>query len=171
MLPEARSSTGTYSMACPQGSPGTGGPDDFAALTEHLLARLGIWWSPAAYRRLPVMTPWCVRDRSCRYDQGPEAWGAPREDGYLRDDNSIIKKLPLPVIVAAPIVHPYTRVGGHGEDSRHVTSGESYQTEASPARIRGCIRSCQTSSGYRRGYHRSPTGTSRMCRDCYSGQA
>jgi hypothetical protein len=53
------------------------------------------------------MTPWCVRDRSCRYDQGPEAWGAPREDGYLRDDNSIIKKLPLPVTVAAPAAHPY----------------------------------------------------------------
>lgn len=53
------------------------------------------------------MTPWCVRDRSCRYDQGPESWGAPREDGYLRDDNSIIKKLPLPLRVMAPSGHPY----------------------------------------------------------------
>src|SRR4051812_43918446 len=67
------------------------GRDEFKDLTGQLLARLGIWWSPEAYRLLPVMTPWCVRDRSCRYDQGPESWGAPREDGYLRDDNSIIK--------------------------------------------------------------------------------
>lgn len=91
----------------PQGRLGAGSQEAFAALTQHLLTRLGIWWSPSAYRRLPVMTPWCVRDRACRYDQGPESWGAPREDGFLRDDNSIIKKLPLPVLVAAPAGHPY----------------------------------------------------------------
>lgn len=92
----------------PQARLGSAGRDEFLELTEHLLSRLGIWWSPASYQRLPVMTPWCVRDRSCRYDQGPESWGAPREDGYLRDDNSIIKKLPLPVRVSAPAGHPYS---------------------------------------------------------------
>lgn len=82
-------------------------PEAFRDLTETLLTRLGIWWSADAYRALPVMTPWCVRDRSCRYDQGPESWGAPRADGFLRDDNSIIKKLPLPVRVSAREGHPY----------------------------------------------------------------
>ena len=92
----------------PQARLGSASREEFEALTMRLLARLGIWWSPAAYQRLPVMTPWCVRDRSCRYDQGPESWGAPRDDGYLRDDNSIIKKLPLPVRVSVPETHPYS---------------------------------------------------------------
>ncbi|MCA9641377.1 MAG: hypothetical protein KC492_11805 [Myxococcales bacterium] len=79
----------------------------FSELVERLVLRSGIWWSPETYSRMPVLTPWCVRDRSCRYDQGPESWGAPREDGYMRDDNSIIKKLPLPLKIAAPEGHPY----------------------------------------------------------------
>lgn len=76
-------------------------------LTVSLIQRLSIWWSVDGYQRLPVMTPWCVRDRTCRYDQGPEAWSAPREDGYLRDDNSIIKKLPLSLQVDAPMQERY----------------------------------------------------------------
>lgn len=80
---------------------------EYLALTNTLIERLGIWWSPAAYRRLPVIVPWCIRDRSCRYDQGPESWGAPREDAFLRDDNSIIKKLPLTCPISAPTGHPY----------------------------------------------------------------
>lgn len=53
------------------------------------------------------MTPWCIRDRSARYDYGPEAWGSPRVDGYFRDDNSIIKKLPLPLRVRSLHFAPY----------------------------------------------------------------
>src|SRR4051794_34513191 len=79
----------------------------YEQLVVELFSRLSVWWHPALYAVMPVMTPWCVRDRSCRYDQGPESWGAPREDGYLRDDNSIIKKLPLPLTVSAPDGHPY----------------------------------------------------------------
>lgn len=77
-------------------------------LTLQLLQRLSIWWSPSGYAQLPTMTPWCIRDRSARYDQGPESWGAPREDGYLRDDNSIIKKLPLALPVTAAADHIYS---------------------------------------------------------------
>lgn len=84
-----------------------GTPGDFTSLTESLLQRLSIWWAPTGYARMPTMVPWCIRDRSARYDQGPESWSAPRDDGYLRDDNSIIKKLPLPVKVRASAEHPY----------------------------------------------------------------
>lgn len=80
---------------------------EFIDLTNKLIERLGIWWSPDAYKRLPVMVPWCIRDRSCRYDQGPESWGSPREDAYLRDDNSIIKKLPLTCRISGPLGHPF----------------------------------------------------------------
>lgn len=81
--------------------------DEFTALTSELLVRLGVWWSAAAFSKLPAITPWCVRDRSCRYDQGPESWGAPRSDGYMRDDNSIIKKLPLSTRIESAADHPY----------------------------------------------------------------
>lgn len=80
---------------------------EYLRITLGLIEKLGVWWSPEAFRRLPVMVPWCVRDRSCRYDQGPESWGAPRADAYLRDDNSIIKKLPLTCLISAPPNHPY----------------------------------------------------------------
>ena len=76
--------------------------DGFRQLAIELIQRLGIWWSPETYSTLPVMVPWCIRDRTCRYDQGPESWGSPRSDGYLRDDNSIIKKLPLPLPISGP---------------------------------------------------------------------
>lgn len=76
--------------------------EEFSELTIHLIRRLGIWWSPGVYASLPVIVPWCIRDRTCRYDQGPESWGAPRSDGYLRDDNSIIKKLPLSLRISGP---------------------------------------------------------------------
>ena len=49
------------------------------------------------------------RDRSARHDNGPEMWRAPRSDGYLRDDNSIIKKLPRPLAVDSPVGHPYSK--------------------------------------------------------------
>lgn len=83
---------------------GMNGPDagKFTQLAIDLIQRLGIWWSPEVYATLPVMVPWCIRDRTCRYDQGPESWGAPRSDGYLRDDNSIIKKLPLSLLISGP---------------------------------------------------------------------
>lgn len=76
-------------------------------LTLDLLQTLSIWWQPSAASTLPVMTPWAIRDRRARYDQGPEMWSAPRDDGYLRDDNSVIKKLPLPLYVIHPGAGPY----------------------------------------------------------------
>ncbi|MDC7120268.1 hypothetical protein OMK64_01810 [Cellulomonas fimi] len=85
-----------------------GVPDgEFWDMAVHLIQRLSIWWPVSAYAVLPVLTPWCIRDRSARWQHGPESWGAPRADGYLRDDNSIIKKLPLPLLVDAPGSSPY----------------------------------------------------------------
>lgn len=80
---------------------------EYWGLTVGLIQMLSIWWSPDGYQQIPVMTPWCIRDRKCRYDHGPEAWSAPREDGYLRDDNSIIKKLPMSLLIYAPIQPDY----------------------------------------------------------------
>lgn len=76
-------------------------------VVARLIRRLGIWWSPTSYATFPILVPWTIRDRSCRYDAGPEAWGSARADGLLRDDNSTIKKLPLSLRVDAPGGHPY----------------------------------------------------------------
>ena len=101
---------GLYEYLCRglAGEPLDGPPGPFATLTARLLTRLSIWWPPEGLSRIPIMVPWAIRDRSARYDAGPESWGAPRADGYLRDDNSIIKKLPLPLKIAAPRTHPYS---------------------------------------------------------------
>lgn len=80
---------------------------EYWRLTEQLLTQLSIWWSDWAYLEMPIMVPWAIRDRRARYDFGPEMWGSPREDGFFRDDNSIVKKLPLPLAVEAPPGHPY----------------------------------------------------------------
>lgn len=84
-----------------------GASTEYLAIAVDLIQRLSIWWPSATYAVLPVLVPWAIRDRSARYDMGPEMWSAPREDGYLRDDNSIIKKLPLPLRVSAAPGHPY----------------------------------------------------------------
>jgi hypothetical protein len=145
-------------------------PDDFAALTGHLLARLGIWWSPAAYWRLPIMTPWCVRDRSCRYDHGPESWGAPREGGYLRDDNSIIKKLAVAVSLTAPSGHPYAgRKPWRGFTACHIWRELPHGSVA--GEDPWLTPSCRTSSGCRRGLRPLPTGANPASKDCSSGPA
>ena len=99
-------SSGLYRYLSEGMRPGPGA-DEFVQLTIDLIERLGIWWSTEVYATLPVMVPWCIRDRTCRYDQGPESWGAPRADGYLRDDNSIIKKLPLSLTISGPRGSPY----------------------------------------------------------------
>ncbi|TVY02757.1 hypothetical protein FPV58_12375 [Mycolicibacterium porcinum] len=116
---------------------------EFMDITNRLIEKLGIWWSPQGYSQLPVIVPWCIRDRSCRYDQGPESWGAPRDDGYLRDDNSIIKKLPLTCVVSAPLDHPYRdRKPWRGFTACHIWRDMPDETLAGADR--GCTRSCQT---------------------------
>lgn len=84
-----------------------GDASEYLALARRLIQRLSIWWPPQTYAEMPILVPWAIRDRSARYDMGPEMWSDPREDGFLRDDNSIIKKLPLPLPIRAAPGHPY----------------------------------------------------------------
>lgn len=142
----------------------------YAEFTEALLRELGIWWSPEAYRHMPVLTPWCVRDRSCRYDQGPESWGAPLPSGFLRDDNSIIKKLPLPLVISAPDGHPYSG-RKPWRASRLVTYGETCRAVQSRARTPGSTHLSRISYGYRSGLLLSATARVREPSACSSGSA
>ena len=74
----------------------------FQMVTARLVASLGIWFPLRTYSVIPFLAPHAVRDNSCRKDAKagrPEAWGSPNNEGYFRDDNSLIKVIPsaLPI--------------------------------------------------------------------------
>lgn len=63
-------------------------------LLEHLLIDLSIWLPNSFYRRLPIILPYVVRDPSSRRRKKVETeeWGSANSQGFLRDDNSLIKR-------------------------------------------------------------------------------
>ena len=78
----------------------------FQALVTRLVVRLGIWVSVDAYRRTPLLVPYARRDPTCRGNPRmgtPDAWGTPDEDGYFRDDNSLVKGLPRSMKIASTL--------------------------------------------------------------------
>ncbi|TSC58774.1 MAG: hypothetical protein Greene041619_320 [Candidatus Peregrinibacteria bacterium Greene0416_19] len=77
----------------------------FQMLASKLVASLGIWMSPKLYTKLPLLAPYAVRDNSCRKSKsnGVEQWSSPNEDGYLRDDNSLIKDIPRSFVIKSPL--------------------------------------------------------------------
>lgn len=70
-------------------------------LLERLLIDLSIWFPPELYRQIPVLLPYVVRDSSCRKkgEDGSDGWGTANEQGFLRDDNSLIKTIVKPLTV------------------------------------------------------------------------
>jgi hypothetical protein len=108
----------------------------FQMLTARLVASLGIWFPLRTYSVMPLLTPYAVRDNTCRKDAKtgrPEAWGSPNKQGYFRDDNTLIKGIPsaLPIesrfseysgarmgngFVAS---HVWRKLTNHGSASQH----------------------------------------------------
>jgi hypothetical protein len=75
----------------------------FQALVARVVVRLGIWLPVDVYAQIPLLVPYARRDPLCRGDvrRGiPDAWGAPDDTGYFRDDNSLIKGLPRSMAIA-----------------------------------------------------------------------
>lgn len=62
-------------------------------LISNLIIGLSIWIDPKIYEKLPVAAPFVIRDPSCRKDKltNQDQWGYADENGFFRDDNSIIK--------------------------------------------------------------------------------
>jgi len=62
-------------------------------LIKRLLVDLSIWIPPTFYKKMPIILPYAVRDRSCRKKglDGKDEWGKADEKGFLRDDNTLIK--------------------------------------------------------------------------------
>lgn len=67
-----------------------------------MLLSMGIWFPPEAYGRWPVMVPWVVRDPKCRKGPDGDEWASPDANGYMRDDNSMVKGLPRSLSIQAP---------------------------------------------------------------------
>ena len=72
-------------------------------LIRHSIELCSVWWDPKVYESTPVLIPWAVRDPESRGNPGKglsDQWGSPNQDGYFRDDNSLVKGLvkSLPVI-------------------------------------------------------------------------
>ncbi len=95
----------------------------FQMLTARLITSLGIWFPVRTYVTLPLLTPHAVRDNSCRQDARsgrPEAWGSPNEDGYFRDDNSLIKGLPSALRIESKFTEYAGARMGNGFVASHV---------------------------------------------------
>lgn len=83
----------------------TRNPHEAREMAQTLLEATAIWFPTTLYTDWPVLVPWVVRDPECRRSRSsgrPEAWSAPDTDGYLRDDNSLIKALPRSLAVCGP---------------------------------------------------------------------
>jgi hypothetical protein len=75
----------------------------FQMLCARLVAGLGIWLHPSIYQKMPTLLPFVIRDPSCRKrkEGDLEAWGAPSVNGYLRDDNTLVKAIPKSMRVSS----------------------------------------------------------------------
>ena len=75
-------------------------PELFEKIPRLLVLSMGIWFPKSVYKKMPVLLPWVLRDPSCRGKKSKgkvveiDQWGAPNGDGYLRDDNSLVKGIP-----------------------------------------------------------------------------
>lgn len=96
----------------------------FQMLVAKLVTSLGIWFHPSLYQQLPLLRPYAVRDPTCRKRNNPEGieqWGCPNEQGYFRDDNSLIKGMPASLGITSPLKDLYNgRRIGKGFVASHV---------------------------------------------------
>lgn len=87
-------------------------PDAFTrTLIERLLVDLSIWFPPEVYRQIPVLLPYVIRDASCRKkgSDGSDEWGTANEQGFLRDDNSLVKAIVKSFVISGNSIKEYDR--------------------------------------------------------------
>lgn len=95
----------------------------FQALVARLVVRLGIWLPVDVYARMPLLVPYARRDPTCRGDARrgtPDAWGSPDENGYFRDDNSLVKGVPRSMAITSTLRRYMGRSLGAGFVACHV---------------------------------------------------
>jgi hypothetical protein len=70
-----------------------------------LITRLGIWLPREIYSQIPILLPFVVRDPECRRNTAkgrPDEWSSPNSEGFLRDDNSLVKAIPRSLEIRRP---------------------------------------------------------------------
>lgn len=73
-----------------------GDSDAFRTMLGSLLSGVSFWIEPTAYRHLPILMPYAVRDGGARRrgrHSAKEEWGSPSPAGFARDDNTWVKNL------------------------------------------------------------------------------
>ena len=85
-------------------------------ILRDLVLRNGVWFRPDILKALSHLAPFAIRDPSCRksYNKLYELWAIPRFDGYLSDDNSLIKNW----VKGVPVLYQ-----GSGIDLKGLQSG------------------------------------------------
>lgn len=96
-------------------------PTEVKYMIEQLLLWGGVWFSPSAYKQIPVLRPHVVRDASCRNsDPSKDAWGEANNHGFLRDDNSCIKNIPYSLKIESAFKSMKGKKLGKGFVASHV---------------------------------------------------
>ena len=98
--------------------------DEFSVkLLSNLLIDLSIWLPHNLYVQLPILLPYVLRDPKCRKNPntGEDEWGSPDDNGFLRDDNSLIKGIPKSFEITSPRIPQYNkRKFGNGFVASHI---------------------------------------------------
>jgi hypothetical protein len=95
----------------------------FQSLASRLILRLGIWIAPEAYSRIPWLVPYARRDPLSRGSKKlgiADQWGSPDEEGYFRDDNSLLKGIPRSMRVQSSLAAYSGRQLDRGFAAAHV---------------------------------------------------
>lgn len=71
------------------------------ALIMRMITDLSIWFPQKVYQKMPVLLPFVVRDPTCRkaVNKRQEEWGSCNDQGYFRDDNTLIKAIPRKFLI------------------------------------------------------------------------
>jgi hypothetical protein len=82
--------------------------DAFARrLVRDLILDLSIWLPVELYQAAPVLLPFSLRDSSVKSKE----WGSPTAEGYLRDNNSLLKLLVGSYTIRSPLTSVYPSKG------------------------------------------------------------
>ncbi len=104
----------------------------FQMLVAKLVVGLGIWFPPSSYAVLPIAVPHVVRDPDCRGSGSADQWSSPNSEGYVRDDNSLVKALVKSLAVRSSAFDGYrNRKLGNGFVSAHAWRTTSDGSHAS----------------------------------------
>jgi len=90
-------------------------------MLKNCILNTSIWFPHDFYKRLPIMLPYVVRDNSCRKSANgvKEEWGTANEEGFFRDDNSLIKGIPKRLVVKSPQLDGDFKMG-NGFGAHHI---------------------------------------------------